>query len=38
MGSIGRLKLTFEADQPHPPHNIQQGFLLAAEERKEYFY
>ena len=34
---IRHLKLTFAAAQPPPPHNVQQEFLMAAEERGEYF-
>ena len=34
---IGHLKLTFEAERPPPPHNVQQELLMAAEERGEYF-
>jgi len=33
-GSIGRLKLYFEAEQPHPPHSFRQEFLLATEEKE----
>jgi len=32
---IGHLKLTFEAERPPPPHNVQQEFLMAAEERRQ---
>ena len=28
---IAYFKLTFEAEQPPPPHNVQQQFLMAAE-------
>ena len=34
---IGHFKLTFEAERPPPPHNIQQELLKAAEEKGEYF-
>jgi hypothetical protein len=34
---IGHLKLTFEAERPPPPHNVQQELLMAAEESGEYF-
>jgi len=34
---IGHLKLTFEAERPPPPHNVQEKLLMAAEEREEYF-
>ncbi len=34
---IGHLKLTFEAERPPPPHNVQEKLLMAAEERGEYF-
>lgn len=30
---IGHLKLTFEAERPHPPHHVQQELLMAAKER-----
>jgi hypothetical protein len=32
---IRHLELTFEAERPPPPH--QQGFLMAAEEKRKYF-
>ncbi len=28
---IAHLKLTFEAERPPPPHNVQQELLMAAE-------
>jgi len=34
---IRYLKLTFEAERPPPPHNVQQELLMAAEESGEYF-
>ncbi len=34
---IRYLELTFEAERPPPPHNVQQELLMAAEERKDYF-
>jgi hypothetical protein len=34
---IRHLELTFEAERPPPPHNVQQELLMAAEERGEYF-
>ena len=34
---ISHLKLTFEAERPPPPHNVQQELLMAAEESGEYF-
>jgi len=34
---IALLKLTFEAERPPPPHNVQQEILMAAEESGEYF-
>jgi len=34
---IRHLKLTFEAERPPPPHNVQQELLMAAEESAEYF-
>jgi len=34
---IRYLKLTFEAERPPPPHNVQQELLKAAEEIGEYF-
>ncbi len=34
---IRHLELTFEAERPPPPHNVQQELLIAAEERGEYF-
>jgi len=34
---IRHLELTFEAARPPPPHNVQQEFLMAAEEKGEYF-
>ena len=34
---IGHLKLTFEAERPPPPHNVQQELLIATEEREGYF-
>ena len=34
---IRHLELVFEAARPPPPHHIQQEFLMAAEERGEYF-
>ena len=34
---IAHLKLTFEAERPPPPHNVQQELLMAAEEMGEYF-
>ena len=33
---IAHLKLTFEAERPPPPHNVQQELLMAAEESGEY--
>ena len=32
---IRHLELTFEAERPPPPHNVQQEFLMAAEESGE---
>jgi ribosomal protein S27E len=34
---IAHLKLTFEAERPPPPHNVQQELLMAAEGSGEYF-
>ena len=34
---IKHLKLTFEAERPPPPHNVQHELLTVAEEREEYF-
>jgi hypothetical protein len=34
---IVHLELTFEAEQPPPPHNVQLELLMEAEERGEYF-
>jgi hypothetical protein len=34
---IAHLKLTFEAEQPPPPHNVQQEILMAADKREDYF-
>ena len=34
---IAHLKLTFEAERPHPPRVLQQELLRAAEENGEYF-
>ena len=34
---IRHLKLTFEAERPPPPHNVQQKLMMAAEESGEYF-
>ena len=34
---IDHLKLSFMAERPPPPHNVQQELLIAAEERGEYF-
>jgi hypothetical protein len=34
---IAHLKLTFMAELPPPPQNVQQELLMAAEERGEYF-
>jgi len=34
---IAHLELTFDAERPPPPHNVQQELLKAAEEREEYF-
>jgi hypothetical protein len=34
---IGHLKLTFEAERPPPPHNVQHELLMVAEESSEYF-
>jgi len=33
---IRHLKLTFMAERPPPPRNVQQELLMAAEERGEY--
>ena len=33
---IAHLKLTFEAERPPPPHNVQHELLMGAEERTEY--
>ncbi|MBN2246045.1 MAG: transposase zinc-binding domain-containing protein [Candidatus Aminicenantes bacterium] len=34
---IRHLELTFEAERPPPPHNVQKELLMAAEEKGEYF-
>jgi hypothetical protein len=34
---IHHLKLSFQAAQPPPPQNDQQGLLMTAEEIGEYF-
>ena len=34
---IGHLELTLEAERPPPPRVLQQEFLMAAEERGDYF-
>ncbi len=34
---IRHLKLTFDAERPPQPHNIQQEPLMTAEEKEEYF-
>jgi len=34
---IAHLELTFEAERPPPPHNVQQELLMVAEENGEYF-
>ena len=34
---IAHLELTFEAERPPPPHNVQQELLMAAGEMGEYF-
>jgi len=34
---ISHFKLTFHAERPTPPRVLQQGLLMAAEERGEYF-
>jgi hypothetical protein len=34
---IGHLELTFEAERPPPPHQVQQELLMAAEESGKYF-
>jgi hypothetical protein len=34
---IKHLKLSFEAERPRPPQLLQYEFLMAAEEREEYF-
>jgi len=34
---IKHLKLSFHAERPPPPHNVQQEILMAAEESGEYF-
>ena len=34
---IRHLELTFEAERPPPPHQVQQDLLMAAEESGEYF-
>ncbi len=34
---ISHLKLTFMAERPPPPQIVRQEFLMAAEEREEYF-
>jgi hypothetical protein len=34
---IAHLELTFEAERPPPPHQVQQDLLRAAEEMGEYF-
>jgi len=33
---IRHLKLTFEAERPPPPHQVQQELLMAAKEMGEY--
>ena len=34
---IRHFELTFEAERPPPPHNVQQELLMAAEEMGKYF-
>jgi len=34
---IRHLELTFDAERPPPPRNVQQELLMAAEEIGEYF-
>ena len=34
---IDHLKLTFMAERPPPPQVVRQEFLMATEERGEYF-
>ena len=34
---IRHLKLSFQAERPPPPRNVQQELLMAAEESGEYF-
>ncbi len=34
---IAHLELTFEAERPPPPHQVQQELLMAAEKSGEYF-
>ena len=34
---IAHLELTYEAERPPPPYNVQQELLMAAEESGEYF-
>ena len=34
---IAHLKLTFMSERPPPPQIVRQEFLMAAEERSEYF-
>jgi len=34
---IAHLELTFEAERPPPPHNVQQELLMAAKKSGEYF-
>jgi len=35
MGGNGHLKLTFESEWKSPTNNVQQGLLMAVEEREE---
>ena len=34
---FAHLELTFEAEQPPPPHQVQQELLMLAEEMGEYY-
>jgi hypothetical protein len=34
---IRHLELTFDAERPPPPHQVQQELLMSAEESGEYF-
>jgi hypothetical protein len=34
---IRYLELTFQAERPPPPHQVQQDLLMTAEESGEYF-